>query len=103
MSSYRCRRTYATPVPVAHLSADVATIYIYIKLWSGCHPYFGATLKVPFLILIQTTGAHHEIYKTTGVYIGKKKLCLSNKHLVIFWVKSIGYADNFVFPIVTQD
>jgi hypothetical protein len=48
-------------------------------------------------------GAHHEIYKTTGVYIGKKKLCLSNKHLVIFWVKSIGYADNFVFPIVTQD
>jgi hypothetical protein len=24
-------------------------------------------------------GAHHEIYKTTWVYIGKKKLCLSNK------------------------
>jgi hypothetical protein len=32
----------------------------------------------------------------------KKKLCLSNKHLVIFWVISIGHAYNFVFPIVTH-
>jgi hypothetical protein len=29
------------------------------------------------------------------------KLCLSNKHLVIFWVISIGHADYFMFPIVT--
>jgi len=59
-------------------------------------------LKVSFLILIQTTGAHHEIYKTTRVYIEKKNLCLSNKHLVIFWVISIGHAYNFLFPIVTR-
>jgi hypothetical protein len=36
-------------------------------------------------------------------YILEKKLCLSNKHLVIFWVISICHADYFVFPIVTQD
>jgi hypothetical protein len=33
----------------------------------------------------------------------EEKLCLSNKHLVIFWVISIDYAYNFVFPIVTHD
>jgi len=32
-----------------------------------------------------------------------KKLCLSNKHLVILWVISIGYAYNFVFPINMTD
>jgi hypothetical protein len=36
-------------------------------------------------------------------YIWEKKLCLSNKHLVISWVISIGHAYNFVFPIVTHD
>jgi hypothetical protein len=42
--------------------------------------------------------------KPHGVYIRKKKnLCLSNKHLIIFWVISIGHAYNFVFPIVTHD
>jgi hypothetical protein len=34
-------------------------------------------------------------------YLLEKKLCLSNKHLVIFWIISIGHADDFVFPIVT--
>jgi hypothetical protein len=48
-------------------------------------------------------GAHHEIYKTTWVYIGKKKLCLSNKTFGhFFWVISIGQICNFVFPIVTH-
>jgi uncharacterized protein YrrD len=41
--------------------------------------------------------------KPQGYIWGKKKLCLSNKHLVIFWVISIGHAYNFVFPIVTHD
>jgi hypothetical protein len=36
-------------------------------------------------------------------YIWEKNLCLSNKHLVIFWVISIGHTYNFVFPIVTRD
>jgi hypothetical protein len=36
-------------------------------------------------------------------YILGKKLCLSNKHLVIFWIISIGHADYFVFSIVKQD
>jgi len=40
MSSYRCRCTCATPVPVAHLSTDVATIYIYIIIINkGCKPH----------------------------------------------------------------
>jgi hypothetical protein len=37
-----------------------------------------------FLYLFKLHKAHHEIYKTTGVYMRKKNLCLSNKHLVIF-------------------
>jgi len=56
-----------------------------------------------FWYLFKPQGAHHEIYKTTWVYIGKKKLYLSNKHLVIFWVISIGHTYNFVFPIVIHD
>jgi hypothetical protein len=82
---------------------------IYIYIWGGCHPHFcqggdWVTLNVPFFwYLFKLDGAHHKIYKTTGVYIEKKKLYLSNKHLVIFWVISIGHAYNFVFPIVTCD
>jgi hypothetical protein len=68
-----------TPIPVAHLSADVATIFFFIILMISYNnnnnnnnnnnikkiknlgwlpPSFWplATLKVPFLILIQITG-----------------------------------------------
>jgi hypothetical protein len=51
-------------------------------------------LRYHLWYLFKPQGAHLEMYKTTGVYIGKKKkMCLSNKHLVIFWVISIGHAN----------
>jgi len=76
----------------------ISYIYIYIYKSGVAEP----PSRYHFWYLFKTQGAHHEIYKTTGVYMGKK-LCLSNKHLVILWVISIGYAYNFVFPIITHD
>jgi hypothetical protein len=49
---------HARHVPVAHLSADMATIFIIILMISYIYIYIwvAATLNVLFLILIQTTG-----------------------------------------------
>jgi hypothetical protein len=73
---------------VAHLSADVATIFfndfLYIlkkKKKSGvaATPILAKGVVEPpsryhFWYLFKQQGAHHEIYKTTWIYIGKKKL-----------------------------
>jgi hypothetical protein len=72
---------------------DFLYIYIYINLGWLSHPQ--GTIS-------DTYSKHREhimkFIKPQG-YIWEKKLCLSNKHLVILWVISIGYAYNFVFPI----
>jgi hypothetical protein len=95
---------HARHVPVAHLSADMATIFIIILMISyiyiylgGCHPQ--CTISDTYS---NYRGWIMKFIKPQG-NIWEKKLCLSNKHLVIFWVISIGHAYNFVFPIVTHD
>jgi hypothetical protein len=65
--------------------------FLYIlkkKSWVAVTPILAKGVAEPpsryhFWYLFKPQGAHHKIYKTIDTY-WKKKLCLSNKHLVIF-------------------
>jgi len=96
MSSYRCLCTCTTPIPMAHLSADVPTIFFNDFLYI----YISAT---PILAKEVAQGIISDTYSNhRGIYLKKKKLCLSNKHLVIFWVISIGHAYNLCFKLLNM-
>jgi hypothetical protein len=83
-------------------------IYIYIKIWGDC-PQFWPKGWLSYLQgIISNTYSNHrghimKFIKPQWYILEKKNMCLSNKHLVIFWVISIGHAYNFVFSIVTHD
>jgi hypothetical protein len=111
---------------MAHLSADVVTIFFIILMISYIYnnnnnnnnikkknlvwlppPFWPkGWLNHPQGTISDTYSNHRghimKFIKPQG-YIWEKKLCLSNKHLFIFWVISIGHAYNFVFLIVTHD
>jgi hypothetical protein len=82
--------------------------YIYIlnkkkkKNWGDRHPHFGQG-QGTISDIYSNHRKHFMKYIKPQGYILKNKLCLSNKHLAIFWVILIGHAYNFVFPIVTHD
>jgi hypothetical protein len=97
---------YQTSIHVTFGTKQAYKIYQILFVYTSTICDIITKLMYHFWHLLKPQEAHHKIYKTTRVYIEKKKkkkLCLRHKHLVIFWVISIGHADYFVFPIVTQD